>query len=45
MFKILKRLLDFWRPRTEIGRNIKHRILYGSKPPLERQGKRYLRKR
>ena len=40
------RILDrIWRPRTEFGRRIKHKLLHGisSEPPLERLGKRRIR--
>jgi len=39
---VLRRLLDLWRPRTELGRRIKHKLKYGlgSEPPLERLGLR-----
>jgi len=39
MFELLDRI---WRPRTEFGRRVKHKIIYGlsSEPPKERLGKR-----
>jgi len=38
-FEVLDRL---WRPRTELGRRVKHKIMYGlsSEPPEVRLGKR-----
>jgi len=46
MFEKIKSVVrDLWRPRTEVGRQIKHKILYGGRAPAERQGRRYLRRR
>ena len=38
-FELLDRI---WRPRTEIGRRVKHKLMYGlsSEPPTMRMGKR-----
>jgi len=30
-----------WRPRTELGRRIKHKLIYGTEPPAERLGRRF----
>ena len=35
---------EAWRPRTEIGRYIKHRLLFGEEPPPERMGRRRIPK-
>lgn len=33
---------DVWRPRTEMGRQLKHKLLYlGEEPPEERQNRRW----
>lgn len=38
----LEFLDKIWRPRTELGRRIKHKLIYGleSEPPATRLGKR-----
>ena len=37
---VIRETMPVWRPRTEIGRKIKHFILTGEKTPPPRQGKR-----
>jgi len=39
---IVRRLIDeVWRPRTEIGRRLKHFLLTGELRPPPRQGRRW----